>query len=188
MLAWGVNTVLEMPPGWEAKLLESNGRGWEVFQRQIDTCDNEIMIQLAGQLLTTKGGTGFDGQDVAHAILQSLIQDDGDDIAYTLNTQGLPAFIVERWGVEALQKATIVSWDTGTSDDRERETRVLGQCADAIIRLNEALAPYDKSVNVEEMTTRFGAPIQSGAIEPSVDADVDVDEPMATKGAHGRAA
>ncbi len=164
MLSWGVNTVLELPPGWEAKLLESNGKGWEVFQRQVDTSDLEYMIAIAGQVITTKGGSGFDGQDVAEGIRQDLIQADGDALAYTINTQGLPQFILSHFGEAALQTPTIVEWDTGTSVDKERETRTLGQCADAIARLSVALAPYDLRVDVAEMTTRFAIPTLPGAV------------------------
>lgn len=164
IMAWGTNTVIELPVGYDAKLLElSGGKTFEVFQKQIDTSDLEYMIAIAGQLLTTKGGSGFDGQDVAEAIRQDLIQADGDALAYTLNTQTLPAFVVSHFGEEALNHPTIVEWDTGSSVDKERETRTLGQSADAIARLTVALAPYEKRVDVEEMTVRFGIPTLDGA-------------------------
>lgn len=165
LLAWGVNTVFELPVGWEVSLLESNGRGWEVFQKQIDTSDLEYMVSLAGQVVTTTGGAGFSNADVPAKIAQDLIQGDGDDLAYTINTQGLPQFIVERWGLEALAKATIMEWDTGTPDDKEKETRVMGQAADAIAKLSASLAPYELRVDVSEVTTRFGIPTKAGAVE-----------------------
>lgn len=159
LLAWGTNNVYELPVGWKASLLESNGRGWEVFQRQIDTSDNEFMITLAGQTVTTTGGSGFANADVPAAIRQDLIQGDGDDLSYTINTQGLPAFIVRRWGLKALEKATILEWDTGTPSDKEKETRVLGQAAQAIEALTKSLKPYKKIVDINEMTTRFGVAV-----------------------------
>ncbi len=164
ILAWGVNTVLELPPGWEAKLLESNGRGWDVFQKQIDTSDLEYMISVAGQIITTKGGTGFDGQDVAEGIRQDLIQDDADKLAYTINTQGLPQFILSHWGEEALESATCVEWDSGTTSDKSQETQTLMNCAQAIAQLTTALAPYGKSVNITEMCTRYSIPSVDGAV------------------------
>jgi phage gp29-like protein len=179
MLGWGPNTVLELPPGWEAKLLESNGRGWEVFQKQIDTSDREFMIALAGQVITTQGGSGFDGQDVAQDIKQDLIQGDADALAYTINTQGLPQYIAAHFGEDALQSATIVEWDTGTSVDKERETRTLGQVADAIARLTSALAPYDRQVDIAEVATRFAVPTKEGA------ADVAVTMPVLESGEAG---
>lgn len=166
VLAWGVNTVLEMPVGWEVKLLElTGGKTFEVFQKQIDTSDLEYMVSLAGQILTTKGGTGFDGQDVAQAIRQDLIQGDGDDLSYTINTQGIPPFIVNKWGPDALEKATVFEWDTGTPSDKEKETRVLAQAGTAIELLTKALGPYGRSVDIGEMTTRFGVPTAEGKVE-----------------------
>lgn len=164
ILAWGVNTVLELPPGYEAKLLESNGRGWEVFQRQIDTSEAEYMVAYAGQLLTTKGGTGFDGQEEATDIQQDLIQGDGDALSYTINTQGLPQFVATHFGVEALHRATIVEWDTGSSVDKERETRMLSQSADAIAKLSVSLAPFNRAPNIKELATRFAIPMVEGAV------------------------
>lgn len=160
LLAWGVNSAFELPPGWDAKLLESNGRGWEVFQRQIDTSDKEFMITLAGQIVTTTGGSGFSNADVPAAIRQDLIQGDGEELAYTVNTQILPSFIVARWGIDALTRATIVEWDTGTPSDKEKETRVMGQASDAIERLTKSLRPYKLEVDIAEVTTRFGIPVK----------------------------
>ncbi len=167
ILAWGTNTVLELPPGYDAKILESNGRGWEVFQRQIDSSELEYMICIAGQILTTKGGTGFDGQDNAEAIRQDLIQGDGDALSYTVNTQILPQFVLRHFGLDALldsDRATCIEWDTGSGVDKERETRTLGQSADAIARLTVALAPYDLQVNVPELATRYAIPTLPGAV------------------------
>lgn len=164
VLAWGVNTVLELPPGWDSKILETNGRGYEVFTQQIEHADRESMICLAGQILTTQGGTGFDGQDVAQAIRQDLIQSDGEELAYTVNTQIIPQYSVARYGEEALNRATALTWDTGTPTDKEKETRILMQAADAIARLNAALAPYDRSVSVGEVAERFAVPTQEGAM------------------------
>jgi hypothetical protein len=163
LLAWGVNSVFELPVGWEAKLLESNGRGWDVFRAQIEQSDLEFMITLAGQIVTTTGGKGFDGAEEAKSIRQDLIQSDGDDLAYTLNTQTVPTFIVGRYTEDALQRGSAMRWDTGTPTDKEKETRILGQAADALSKLNAALVPYDRSVSVEEFHERFGIPTQEGA-------------------------
>lgn len=180
LMAWGVNTVLEMPPGWDAKLLESNGRGWEVFQRQIDTCDQEAMIALAGQIVTTTGGMGFGNAKYPDAIRRDLVQDTADGLAYTVNTQVLPAYAVNRYGADALSRAILLAWDTGSFQDLETQSRMMTGAAAAIKGLIEALGAAGKAPNIPEIMTRFRIPIVDGALSaPTTGAAAD-GEPSAT--------
>lgn len=165
LLAWGTNTVFELPVGWDVKLIESNGRGWDVFQKEIDTSDLEYMVSLAGQVVTTTGGTGFANADIHQTIRQDLIQDTGDSLGYTINTQGIPQFIVAHWGESALTTPTTVEWDTSTPSDKDKESKVLNQVGMAIETLNRVVEPYNCKVDVEELSIRYGIPLEPGAIE-----------------------
>jgi hypothetical protein len=157
--AWGINSVFDLPVGWDLKLIESNGRGIEVFQQEIDTCDNEIMIAIAGQVVTTTGGAGFSNADIHKSIRADLIKATADALAYTINTQGIPAWVAQRWGVDALETRPLVEWDVEPPKDRTNEANSLVAVATAIQGLNAALAPYDRRVDVVEMSNRFGIPI-----------------------------
>lgn len=164
LLAWGTNTTFNLPVGWDVKIVESNGRGFDVFQREIDTSNEEYMVALAGQIVTTTGGSGFANADIHQNIRKDLVQDTGDALAYTINTQGLPQFIVSHWGVDALEDSTIVEWDTATPADRGSEAATMVQLGTAVTGLNAALAPYEAQVDISEIATRFGVPIRAGAL------------------------
>lgn len=173
LMAWATNTVLEMPPGWEAKLLESNGRGWDVFQEEITTCDNEIMVAIAGQVVTTTGGTGFANADIHATIREDLIKRDGEALAYTLNTQVLPQYIAMNYGAAAVTKrATIVEWDTSTPKELKDQAQTVKELADGMTMLQALLSGSNRSLNIDEMCTRFNVPLMKDDSAPGQLADV----------------
>lgn len=160
VMAWGVNTVFGLKPGYDVKLLESNGRGYEVFKETIADCNAEITITIAGQTVTTDGGTGFANADIHKSIRADLIQSDADSLAFTLNTQAIPVWANERFGAAATEKNLGCSWDVTPPKDLGAEATALLAAANAIKALNEALAPYGQQVNVDEVARRFGIPAQ----------------------------
>jgi hypothetical protein len=167
VLRWGPNTVLELPAGWEAKILELTGRSYEVFQSEINTCDEEYMVALAGQIVTTTGGAGFQNSDVQRLIRADLISADAENLGYTINTQGLPVYVLNGWGEEALEAGTAVGWDPSQPKDLEAQARTLSTLADALAKLAEALQASGKEVDVERLATKFDLPLRDRAVGPA---------------------
>lgn len=160
VLAWGINTVFGMSPGYDVKLIESNGRGYESFCKTISDQNTEIAIAISGQTVTTDGGAGFQNSDIHKAIRADLIKATADTLAYTLNTQGIPALIAARWGVDAIAtKATIVEWDVTPPKDRNADALALTTIAQAIAQLDIALAPHNAQLDLPAIAARFGIPI-----------------------------
>ncbi len=159
IIAWGINSVFELPVGWDVKLIESNGQGFEVFNNDIASSDLEFMVALAGQVVTVTGGTGFANADIHKSIRADLIKDTADGLAYTINTQGLPSFLFDRFGPAAVDAGATVEWDVTPPRDLKQEADSMNATAMAIKALREALTPYDLQLDVNELATRFGIPI-----------------------------
>ncbi len=176
VMAWGVNTVFGMRPGYDVKLLESNGIGYEVFQAEIDTSDKEISIRISGQEVTTDGGVGFQNSDVFRAIKTDIIKRCAGDAAHTINTQILPQFIAQRHGLGALREGACIEYDVSRPKDLAVEAASMTAAAGAIKALGEALASYGRRLDVDEVTTRFAIPIAGDANSDGIPDDEQVDD------------
>jgi hypothetical protein len=161
VLAWGVNTVFGMRPGYDVKLVESNGRGFDSFNKTIADQNNEMIIAVAGQTVTVDGGAGFQNSDIFKSIRADLIKSTGDGLSYTINTQGLPVFIALRFGIEAIEsKATVMLWDVTPPKDRNSEATSMVTAANGIKLMSEALAPFGRNLDIAALTTQYGIPLE----------------------------
>jgi hypothetical protein len=160
VMAWGVNTVFSLTPGYDVKLLESNGRGWESFTKTIAEQNQEFVIAVAGQTVTTDGGAGFSNSDIHKSIRADLIKATADGLTFTLNTQGIPAYIVKVWGEDALRRSVLVEYDVTPPKDRASEAQSLVTTATAITQLSEALAAHDRELDIDAVCARFGVPVK----------------------------
>lgn len=169
---WGPNTTIELPPGWDAKLLESNGVGFQVYENTIKSSNEEITINIAGQVVTTSGGAGFSNSAIHATIRSDLIQSTANALARTINEQIIPVWGFERFGAAGVVLAPRVFWDVTPPKDQAAEAGAIKSLAEAIKVGNEALEPYRKRVDAVELASRYGVPIDDlEAAQPVVTAD-----------------
>ncbi len=162
LMAWGTNTVFSLPPGYEIKLIESNGTAaYQIFQQGVDTANKEMMVALAGQEVSTTGGSGFSSEKLYQGIREDLTQSDAELLSYTITTQGIPVFVFNRWGYSAAVEAgTMVRWDTSKPQDHNVEAQTYTAAATAITTLTDALAKVGLKLRAEEFVAQFGIPVE----------------------------
>lgn len=160
VMAWGVNTVFGLTPGYDVKLLESNGRGWESFQKTIERSDREAIIAVTGSTVLVDGGTGFANADVHKSIRADLIESTARALEHTINTQVIPQWVAQRWGDEALDRAPAIAWDTTPPKDQKDDADALEAFGKAIASANESLASYGRRVDARELASRYGVPLE----------------------------
>ncbi len=182
VMAWGVNTVFGVTPGYDVKLLESNGRGWESFDTTVADCNTDMIIAVAGQTVTVDGGAGFQNSDIHKTIRADLIKATADGLAATLNTQAIPVFVALRFGIEAINsKACVMEWDVTPPKDRNSEATSMVTTGNAITLLKQALAESGLELDVSALCARYAIPVRGdadgdGAPERT---EVGVDQPAA---------
>lgn len=164
VMAWGINTVFGMTPGYDVKLLESNGRGYESFESTISQSEREYVIAVAGQLVTTDGGTGFANADIHKRIAADLIRSTADALAYTINTQVIPPYVLAHWGEDALHETATLTYDTKPPADRKGDAEAMGAFGDALTKANAALEQYGIRVDARELTTSIGIPVDKAPV------------------------
>lgn len=158
VMGWGVNTVFGAPPGYDVKLVESNGRGYEVFQAIIETADRDSIINIAGQTPTTDGGVGFANMDIHEAIRADIIQGDGNALCSTLNAQAMPAVVHDLCGPS---EECAVEWDTSPPNDVKASADSLCASADAIDKLDTTLKARGYVLDVRGLCARLNVPIKN---------------------------
>lgn len=181
LVAWGLNTVFQAPQGWDVKLLETNGRGWEVFTADIEASNLEITITLAGSTVMVDGGTGFANAGIHAGVRADLIKKSAAALEHCINTQGLPPWVIKAHGADALKKTPRVEWDVAPAADRETEAKGLEAIAKAITALKSALSgdpTVEHALNTAALLTRYGVPL-----DPKTEAPEP--EPMPVAGAPG---
>lgn len=192
IIRWALNAAFALPIGWDIKLVESNGRGIEIYDKSIAHYNEEMATALCGSSVMLQGTVGFGNIDPFRYVQKDLIRTTSANWDHTVNTQILPGFIGSRWGVEALYDATTIETDITEPKDREKEATTLTAVGTAVKALVEAIAAAQRAtgdtektiaLDIREVLARFGIPTVDGAplpkVAPGEGGDVDGSSPAA---------
>jgi hypothetical protein len=164
------------------KLLEATGEGYKVYSESIADYNHDIATALAGSAAMLQGTVGFTNLDVFRAVSKDLIKGTSNPWDHTVNTQILPPYVGQKWGIEALSKATTVQTDIEAPKDRAGEATTMVALANGITLMVKAIKEAQAAAGVgsdgkqdpiaidyKDLLTSFGikytdkaAPIQIG--------------------------
>jgi hypothetical protein len=153
--SWGINSVFHTTPGWDVKLLESNGRGWEGFDTSIEDANKDFMIQLAGQLVSITGGTGFSSEDLYATVRYDLIEEAARPLAHTVSTQVIPWFTYQNHPDEFEQSPGYV-YDVKRPDDLSKEASIYTALGAGVKALEDAARQHGLQIDVAKVFARYG--------------------------------
>jgi phage gp29-like protein len=189
VIRWALNAAFVLTPGWDLKLIESNGQGIKVYDADIENHNRDMATSLCGSSAMLQGTAGFSNLDVFRVVQTDLIETSSTSWDHTVNTQILPGFIGNRWGVDALRNATTIQTDVVPPKDKKVESDTYVQLANAIKGLVEAVAQAQVAagvtepvaVNVKELLERFGVPFEKTGVDPQklLEAANDTNRPAA---------
>lgn len=166
LIRFALNAAAVVGPGWDVKLVESNGQGIKVYADSIEFNNAEMATAICGSPVMLKGTVGFSSIDPFKVVAGNLMRSTASAWDHTVNTQILPPFVGLHWGTDALRNAVTIETDVDEPKDRSAEVAVLNGLGPAIKALVEAAVSAQIAagvarpiaIDVVELFTRFGIP------------------------------
>lgn len=135
--SWQVDPVFAMRPGYKVSLLESTGQGYQVYAETMKQADEDLMIALAGQTVTTKGSSGFGNNSISEAIREDIVQFGANSLAGTLRDQVFPWWQqLYAFDDESRLMTIRASYDTMSPAERKRRAEVAVAISNALSSAN----------------------------------------------------
>jgi hypothetical protein len=144
---WKRAPGLVLPKDYKASLVESNGRGYEVYSEAEQSAKEKIQIALAGQVVTTTGTSGFSNGNIFADIALTLIQQTAEAWSECCHDQILEPW-AERWH-HMRARAPGVLWDVRSPDRRLAEAKAAAEMVDAIDAANSKLPALGLEVDAD---------------------------------------
>lgn len=155
--SWGINTTFSVVNGWDVKLIESNGRGWEGFDTSIKDSNEDFMIGLAGQLVSITGGTGFSSEDLYASVRYDLIREVAVPLGYTISTQILPWYTYLNFP-EEMDDSPCLEFEVKKPSDLTAEASIYTALGAGLQALQEVAATAGLAIDVAKFFQKFGIP------------------------------
>jgi phage gp29-like protein len=153
--------------GFDLKLIEAAGRGWEGFEKAHNAANGMVAIRVLGQNLTTEIKAGsFAAATIHQNVKQEKIDFDSGSLTETQREQVLAFWAEVNFGSRAKAPRPAGDregfWETEPPEDQKAAGDGLKAIGDGIV----ALQATGAQVDVDDVLTDAGVPITGPAKEP----------------------
>ncbi|KYG11419.1 hypothetical protein BE21_57555 [Sorangium cellulosum] len=150
---WGRSPGVVLRAGEKASLVESTGKGFEVYEQSEESAGKKIQITLAGQTVTSNGTSGWSKGNVWDDIRRDLLEDDAGAMSSCLHNQGTKRYSEVVW---RRPNNVWVKWDLRSPDQKVAEAKALGEFADSIKKTDEMLRARGELTDIEVVADDYG--------------------------------
>ena len=168
---WRRSPHIVLREGEDAKLVESTGRGFEVYSEAEKSADEAIAKTLSGgQIVTSSGTTGWSKGSIWESIDQGIIQASAERLAEAIHNQGLKPY-ARRWNRPPF---VWCKWDVRPPEAKLSDADSYGKLAESIQKvlvLNDALKAEGQKISVVALIEQLGFALPTEPLEPVVKPD-----------------
>lgn len=163
----GTESVIRLPqgaskdsPGFDIKLIEAQGRGFDGFLALAREVGNDIAISLLGQNLTTEvRGGSFAAAQVHENIRSDILKGDAELLSQCLREQALKYWAKYNFGDEEL--APTFEWVTDPPGDKTKDAEFLKALGEGV----QALKLVGAKPDIDKLLLEADIPVTAPAEE-----------------------
>lgn len=178
---WRRAAGLVTPPKYKPQLVESNGRGWEVYGQAYEQAGYDLKVILAGSAAGagSEGGQGFSNAEEFAKIDASKTGMVAATWETTLHEQGIRAWVASIG--QQRSRAPWARFDVRTPEQRAADARAMGELAASVDKIDVTLARRGQMLDLPAYLEEMGQslptkPLPAGVVAPPLAAK---DEPAA---------
>lgn len=160
---WAHVPGVVLPAGAKAGVVESQGKGYEIYSRQWEQANDEIVVSLAGQTVTSEGGNGFAAGDVWRGIDSDLIQAIADATGEWIADEILSPYTEHICLGRGIVR---VAWSVREQAQKVAAGEAAKVAAEALKALNEVAAVEGKRAKMASFLTGIGVDVEFADIAP----------------------
>jgi hypothetical protein len=151
---WNRAPGIVAPPGYKPGLVESTGRGYEVYTEAEERADKDIQVALAGTPGPFSESGGLSKGNVWDTIRTDILAGTAAALATCLHEQVITPWAHRFYG--AKDRAPKMAWDIRSPDQKKADGEAVGALADGVEKADKVLESRGERVNFKALLDQQG--------------------------------